>query len=98
MNEIFKKMGKQRIQLCEQYYLTPDPWKGLVLTQEVEKIRKKKDGTEELVKVEDHWYHPLLSQSLSKYLQLKTTESKDLEDLKNRIEKIEKTISNLVNN
>ncbi len=41
MNEVFKKMKSKKIQLDSEFWLMPDPYKGLILQREVEKSRKK---------------------------------------------------------
>lgn len=37
MNEVFKKMKSKKIQLDSEFWLMPDPYKGLILQREVEK-------------------------------------------------------------
>ena len=75
MNKIFEKHKTQRIDLCEEFFLVPDSFKGLVLTKEVVKTRKKLDKdrkktgeTEQYTDIQQ-WFFPKLSQTLSKYLQ-----------------------------
>ena len=41
MNEVFKKTKSKKIQLDSEFWLMPDPYKGLILQREVEKSRKK---------------------------------------------------------
>ena len=43
MHEVFKKMKSKKIQLDSEFWLMPDPYKGLILQREVEKSRKKID-------------------------------------------------------
>ena len=43
MNEVFKKMKSKKIQLDSEFWLMPDPYKGLILQRELEKSRKKID-------------------------------------------------------
>lgn len=101
MNELFKQKKNKRIQLCEDYFLSPDSYKGLVLTKEVIKTRKKLDkdrkktGEIEQYTDLDHWYFPKLSQTLSKYLQLKTLECDSVEELLETVLRVEKMIENL---
>ena len=47
MNEVFTKMNSERIELTDGYVLLPDSFNGIVLQRETEKIRTKKDKTEE---------------------------------------------------
>lgn len=42
MNEIFTKMNSERIELTDGYVLLPDPFNGIILQRETEKIRQKK--------------------------------------------------------
>jgi hypothetical protein len=89
MHEVFKKMKSKKIQLDSEFWLMPDPYKGLILLREVEKSRKKIDketkkptGEEEIyTQIEQHFF-PRLSQTLNKYLELKSTEASSIEELK----------------
>jgi len=65
---------------------------------EEERIREKKDKTEEKYVFTDRWYLPRVSQTLNKYLKLKLSESKDLEDIKNILERVESKIDNIKEN
>lgn len=99
MNSVFKNTGTKRIDLDDKFYLVPDSDNGLVLTQEVVKIRKKIDKeskkpngeTEEYLGTE-RWYFPKLSQSISKYIQLSGNEATSIEELKEILLRIENTI------
>ena len=102
MNEVFKKMNSERIELDEKYSLEPDAFRGLVLVFEEKRVREKVDTktnkktgeTEEYIYT-DKWYHPKLSQSLSKYLQLTTSEAKTIEELKDIVLRVENKIASL---
>jgi hypothetical protein len=97
MNNVFK--NTKRIDLDEKFSLTPDVDHGLVLTQEVMKIRKKIDKeskkptgeTEEYLGTEKY-YFPRLAQSINKYIQLTTNEAESIVELKEILLRIEKTI------
>lgn len=97
MNNTFK--NTRRINLDDKFSLTPDGDNGLVLTQEVMKIRKKIDKetkkptgeTEEYLGTE-RYYFPRLSQSINKYIQLTTNEAESITELKEILLRIEKTI------
>mgnify|MGYP003404039578 CR=1 FL=1 len=95
MNEIFKAKGMDKIVLCENYYLEPDNFKGLVLVFHEQRTKTKKDDTTESYLFEDRFYYPKLSQTLDKYLILKQTKAKDIEDLKDIVLRVEQTIKNL---
>lgn len=97
MNNVFK--NTKRIDLDDKFSLTPDSDHGLVLTQEVMKIRKKIDKdtkkptgeTEEYLGIE-RYYFPKLSQAVNKYIQITTNEAKSIQELKETLLRIEKTI------
>lgn len=99
MNSVFKNAGTKRIDLDEKFYLAPDENYGLMLTQEVVKIRKKVDKTtkkpngetEEYLGTE-RWYFPRLSQSISKYIQLSGNEAESITELREILLRIENTI------
>jgi hypothetical protein len=93
MNDLFKNEKKQRIELTEGFFLVPDGAYGLVLQREVEKIRVKKDKTEEKYLDVQQFYYPRTSQALTKYLNETLSDSKSLEDIKNSLERVEKTIN-----
>lgn len=98
-------MKSDRIILDEKYTLQPDGYHGLVLVFEEERTRKKLDAktkketgeTEEYI-FQDKWYHPRLSQSLSKYLHLTTLEAKSIEELKDIVLRVEDKINNIKEN
>ena len=99
MHEIFTKMKSKKIQLDSEFWLMPDPYKGLILQREVEKSRKKIDketkkptGEEIYTKIEQHFF-PRLSQTLNKYLELKSTEASSIEELKDLVLKVEEKIN-----
>lgn len=99
MNNVFKNAGTKRIDLDNKFSLTPDGDNGLVLTQEVIKIRKKIDKetkkpngeSEEYLGTKKH-YFPRLSQSINKYIQLSGNEATSIVELKEILLRIEKTI------
>ena len=105
MNEVFKKLNSERIELDERYSLEPDGFRGLVLVLEEKRVRekvdaktKKKTGETEEYIFTDKWYHPKLSQSLSKYLQLTASEAKSTEKLKDIVLRVEDKINSLKEN
>lgn len=83
------------IKLDNNYHLEPDQFKGLVLVFTEERERKKKDGTTEAYTFVDRWYYPKLSQVMSRYLMLTQNDSKTLEDLLDRVTRVENLINNL---
>jgi len=101
MNEIFEKKKTQRIYLDNEFFLSPDSFKGLVLEREVVKTRvkldenrKKTDQTEQYTDIES-WYYPRLSQILHKYLKLKSADANNVDELIKAVEKVEKLIDQL---
>ena len=95
MNKTFRQSKK--IELDENYFLTPDGYAGLVLNFEEKrtKTNKKKEEIEFIFK--DKWYYPKLSMVLEKYLQLKSKEANTISDLKNIVLRVEQTISEFKN-
>jgi len=99
MNNLFKSAGIRRIDLDDKFYLAPNENYGLMLTQEVVKIRKKIDketkkptGEEEGYLGTQRWYFTKLSQAISKYIQLSGNEATSIEELKEILLRIENTI------
>lgn len=102
MNEILKKNNTLKLMLDDQWYLTTDGFKGLILQRDIEKTRKKIDketrketGETEIYIDTESFYHPNLSQVLDKYLRVKTKEAKSIEQLKEIVLRVEEKISNL---
>jgi hypothetical protein len=98
MNKVFQKT--QLIELCEEFFLVPDGFKGLVLTKEVIKTRKKLDketrkptGETETYNDIEQWFFPKLSQTLNKYLQLKTCEANSVQELLEVVLRVENKLS-----
>lgn len=105
MNDIFKNMNSKKIILDDKYYLEPDGYHGLVLVFEEERTRKKLDpktkketGETEDYIFSDKWYFPKTSQTLDKYLTLSLKENKTVEELRNTLERVEKTIESIKEN
>ncbi len=97
MNNVFKK--SDRIELDSEFCLVPDGFRGLVLTKEEIKIRKKVDketkkptGEEEQYIDLKQFYYPKLSQTLNKYLELKSCEAKSIEELRDIVLGVETLI------
>ena len=102
MNEIFTKLNSERIELDKRYSLESDAFRGLVLVLEEKRVRekvdaktKKKTGETEEYIFTDKWYHPKLSQSLSKYLQLTASEAKSIEELRDIVLRVEDKINQI---
>ena len=105
MNEVFKKLNSERIELDKRYSLEPDGFRGLVLVLEEKRVRekvdaktKKKTGETEEYIYTDKWYHPKLSQSLSKYLQLTASEAKSIGELRDVVLRVENKIASIKEN
>ncbi len=99
MNNVFKNAGTRRIELDDKFHLAPDENYGLMLTQEVVKIRKKVDKTTKKATGEteeylgtEKYYFPRLSQAVNKYIQLSGNEVTSIEELKEILLRIENTI------
>jgi hypothetical protein len=96
MNELFKKTNTKRFQLDENYFLEPDGYHGLTLLFEETRMKKKKDGSgkEEYLFV-DKWYYPKISMVLTKYLELRTKNTKSVEELRDVVLRIETKIDSI---
>ena len=93
MNNVFK--NKNRIDLEEGFYLTPDGFRGIVLNVETEKTRKKIDketkkptGEEEQYVDIENYYFPVLGMALKKYVELSQNSAKNLEEVIEKTDKI----------
>ena len=93
MNKVFK--DTQKIVLDDKFYLEPDQFKGLVLVFHEQRTREKKDKTTETYEFEDRFYHPTLSQTLRKYMMLTMCSSRDLKDMLDKLEHVERKIDSL---
>lgn len=98
MNEVFKKMNSERIELTDGYVLLPDPFNGIILQRETEKIRRKKNETEEKYTHIETIYQPTISKTLTRYLQLSTSEAKTVEELRDVVLRVENKINSLKEN
>ena len=95
MNEVFKKLNSERIELTDGYVLLPDSFNGIVLQRETEKIRTKKDETEEKYTHVETIYQPTISKTLTRYLQLSTSEAKSIEELRDIVLRVENKINQI---
>ena len=95
MNEIFTKLNSKRIELTDGYVLLPDSFNGIVLQRETEKIRRKKDKTEEKYIHVETIYQPTISKTLTRYLQLTASEAKSIEELRDIVLRVEDKINSL---
>ena len=95
MNEIFKKLNSERIELTDGYVLLPDSFNGIVLQRETEKTRKKKDKTEEKYTHVETIYQPTISKALTRYLQLTASEAKSIEELRDIVLRVENKINQI---
>lgn len=98
MNEVFKKMSSERIELTDNFFLLPDGFNGIILQRETEKTRTKKDKTEEKYTHIETIYQPTISKTLTRYLQLSTSEAKSIEELRDIVLRVENKINNLKEN
>lgn len=91
MNNVFKKVGKDKIQLDSEFYLETDNFKGVALVQAVVRTRKKVDpatrkptGETEGYTAEERWYYPRAVMALEKYFD--TKHNSDLSKIKENTE------------
>ena len=96
MNELFKKANTKRFELDQNYFLESDGYHGLTLVFEEPRTRKKKDGSgeEEYIYI-DKWYLPKISMVLNKYLELKTKNTKSIEELRDVVLRVEEKIDSI---
>ena len=95
MNEVFKKLNSERIELTDGYVLLPDSFNGIVLQRETEKTRRKKNETEEKYIHVETIYQPTISKTLTRYLQLTTSEAKSIEELRDIVLRVENKINQI---
>jgi hypothetical protein len=96
MNELFKKANTKRFELDQNYFLESDGYHGLTLVFEEPRTRKKKDGSgEEEYLYIDKWYLPKISMVLNKYLELKTKNTKSIEELRDVVLRVEEKIDSI---
>ena len=95
MNEIFTKLNSERIELTDGYVLLPDSFNGIVLQRETEKTRRKKNKTEEKYIHVETIYQPTISKTLTRYLQLSTSEAKSIEELRDVVLRVEDKINKI---
>lgn len=95
MNEVFTKMNSERIELSDNFFLLPDGFNGIVLQRETEKIRRKKNETEEKYTHIETIYQPTISKTLTRYLQLSTSEAKSIEELRDVVLRVENKINQI---
>lgn len=94
MNNIFKQSKKEIIVLDNNYTLTPDPFKGIILTfsemREREKVdeKRKKTGEKEQYLYEQAYYYPSVGLALKKYVELSQNSAKSLEEIIEKTDKI----------
>ena len=68
-NNIFKT--KAKVEIDSNYYLVTDSFNGVCLVQHYPAKKKNKEGVEVDFIAEDRWYFTMLSQALTKYVELK---------------------------
>ena len=95
MNEVFKKLNSERIELTDGYVLLPDSFNGIVLQRETEKTRRKKNETEEKYIHVETIYQPTISKTLTRYLQLIASEAKSIEELRDIVLRVENKINQI---
>lgn len=96
MNNIFKKAGKDKIQIDNNYFLETDSFRGIVLVREFEKERKKKDETVETYLAQERWYYPRVVMALEKYFDDK--HNSDLSKIKENTEEALKVLKEFRDN
>ena len=98
MNEVFTKMNSERIELTDNFFLLPDGFNGIILQRETEKIRRKKNETEEKYIHTETIFQPTISKTLTRYLQLTASEAKTVEELRDIVLRVENKINQIKEN
>jgi hypothetical protein len=97
MNKLFKKAGKEVIILDENYALSHDGFKGVVLTFSEEREREKetkiegkkvKTGDVEKYLFEEKYYYATVGQAIKRYVELSQNSAKDLKEIVEKTDKI----------
>ena len=95
MHPLFKKTKKVKILLDKDFYITPDPYNGLILCKEVLKEKKDKEGKTVFYNDVTKKYFPKMSQTLNEYLKNKVGESETIEEIKDILFRVEIKIDEL---
>ena len=95
MHPLFKKTKNVRISLDSEFYITPDPYNGLILCREVLKEKKDKEGKTVFYNDVTKKYFPIMSQTLNEYLKNKVGEAETIEEVKDILLRLEIKINGI---
>ena len=95
MHPLFKKTKNVRISLDSEFYITPDPYNGLILCREVLKEKKDKEGKTVFYNDVTKKYFPIMSQTLNEYLKNKVGEAETIEEVKDILLRVESKINGI---
>ena len=95
MHPLFKKTKNVRILLDNEFYITPDPYNGLILCREVLKEKKDKEGKTVFYNDVTKKYFPRMSQTLNEYSKNKVGEAENIEEIKDILLRVESKINGI---
>ena len=95
MHPLFKKTKNVRISLDNDFYITPDPYNGLILCRKVLKEKKDKEGKTVFYNDVTKKYFPRMSQTLNEYLKNKVGEAETIEEVKDILLRVESKINGI---
>ena len=88
MNNIFKKAKKEEIILDDNFKMSHDSFKGIILTFSEMREKEKKTGEKEQYLNEEPRYFATVGQALKMYVELSQNSSKDLKEIVEKTDKI----------
>ena len=95
MHPLFKKTKNVRISLDSEFYITPDPYNGLILCRKVLKEKKDKEGKTVFYNDVTKKYFPRMSLTLNEYLKNKVGEAENIEEIKDILLRVESKINGI---
>ena len=88
MNNIFKKAKKEEIILDDNFKMSHDSFKGIILTFSEMREKEKKTGEKEQYLYEEPRYFATVGQALKRYVELSQNSAKDLKEIVEKTDKI----------
>ena len=95
MHPLFKKTKNVRISLDSEFYITHDPYNGLILCRKVLKEKKDKEGKTVFYNDVTKKYFPRMSLTLNEYLKNKVGEAETIEEVKDILLRVESKINGI---
>ena len=95
MHPLLKKTKNVKFLLDNEFYITPDPYNGLILCREVLKEKKDKEGKTVFYNDITKKYFPRMSQTLNEYLKNKVGNAETIEEVKDILFRVESKINGI---